>query len=287
MRVEVNGVKLYFDVDGEALTPDGDTMRERPTLILLHGGPGADHTIHKPAFSTLRNHAQLLYLDHRGNGRSDDGDPSLWRLEQWADDIAGLIKTLEIRNPVLCGTSFGGFVAQAFVAQYAELLSGLILISTAAKIDFEVIYAAFGALAGPEAEIAAREYWSNPTAESRARYREICVPHYTQRNAPADWIKRARIKDDVALHFNGPNKEMGRMDFRSGLAAVNCPTLVMVGDKDPMTPPVFSDEIATSLSNAKLRHIVVEGAGHGVIEDRSALALIEITGLLDQVEIKS
>ena len=34
MRVEVNAVKLYFDVDGEALTPDGDTMRERPTLIL-------------------------------------------------------------------------------------------------------------------------------------------------------------------------------------------------------------------------------------------------------------
>ena len=54
-----------------------------------------------------------------------------------------------------------------------------------------------------------------------------------------------------------------------------------------MTPPVFSDEIATSLSNAKLRHIVVEGAGHGVIEDQSALALIEITRLLDQVEIKS
>ena len=46
-------------------------MREKPTLILLHGGPGMDHSIYKPGYSALADVAQVIYLDHRGNGRSD------------------------------------------------------------------------------------------------------------------------------------------------------------------------------------------------------------------------
>ena len=53
MFVEVNGARLYFDVEGAGLVPDGPGMREKPTLLLLHGGPGVDHSIYKPAFSAL------------------------------------------------------------------------------------------------------------------------------------------------------------------------------------------------------------------------------------------
>ena len=60
MRVVVNGVRLFFDVDGASLVPDGAVMRERPTLLLLHGGPGLDHSIYKPAFSTLTDIAQVV-----------------------------------------------------------------------------------------------------------------------------------------------------------------------------------------------------------------------------------
>ena len=45
MRIRVNRVALHFDVDGESLRPNGATMREAPTIILLHGGPGADHPL--------------------------------------------------------------------------------------------------------------------------------------------------------------------------------------------------------------------------------------------------
>jgi hypothetical protein len=44
MRVEVNGARIFFDVEGAKLVPDGPPMREKPTLILVHGGFGADHT---------------------------------------------------------------------------------------------------------------------------------------------------------------------------------------------------------------------------------------------------
>jgi len=60
--------------------PDGPIMREKPTLLLLHGGPGFDHSIYKPAYSSLVDCAQVIYLDHRGNGRSDAGPKEAWTL---------------------------------------------------------------------------------------------------------------------------------------------------------------------------------------------------------------
>lgn len=111
MFVEVNGAKLYFDVEGASLVPDDKRMREKPTLLLLHGGPGADHSIYKPAFSALSDVAQVIYLDHRGNGRSDECGSETWNLTQWGDDVKGFCDSLGIERPIVLGTSFGGYVA--------------------------------------------------------------------------------------------------------------------------------------------------------------------------------
>ena len=74
MRIDVRGAMLWFDVDGPALVPDGTTMRVRPTLLLLHGGPGSyDHSYLKPWFGVLTDVAQVVYLDLRDHGRSARG----------------------------------------------------------------------------------------------------------------------------------------------------------------------------------------------------------------------
>ena len=71
MQVEVNGTRLWFDVDGPALVPDGSQMRQRPTVVLIHGGPGSyDHSYFKPGFTPLTERAQVVYLDLRDHGRS-------------------------------------------------------------------------------------------------------------------------------------------------------------------------------------------------------------------------
>jgi len=88
VRLLVNGVRLFFDVEGAKLVPDGSAMREKPTLLLLHGGPGFDHSTFKPLYSALTDVAQVVYLDHRGNGRSDAGPKEGWNLVQWGDDVA-------------------------------------------------------------------------------------------------------------------------------------------------------------------------------------------------------
>jgi hypothetical protein len=89
MHATVNGARLYFDVEGLGLVPDGRMMRAKPKLVLLHGGPGFDHTMFKPGFSALADIAQVVYVDHRGNGRSDYGDPATWNLANGATTCAG------------------------------------------------------------------------------------------------------------------------------------------------------------------------------------------------------
>ena len=130
MRVLVNGVRLYFDVEGAALVPDGPAMRQKPTVLLLHGGPGFDHTSYKPAYSALTDIAQLVYLDHRGNGRSEDGPQELWTLSQWGDDVKAFCDIVGIVDPIVLGVSFGGFVAMSYATRHPEHPAKLILLST-------------------------------------------------------------------------------------------------------------------------------------------------------------
>jgi pimeloyl-ACP methyl ester carboxylesterase len=71
MHIDVNGTRLWFDADGPALAPEGDDMRLRPTVVLVHGGPGVyDHSYFKPDFTRLAEQAQVVYVDLRGHGRT-------------------------------------------------------------------------------------------------------------------------------------------------------------------------------------------------------------------------
>lgn len=269
MRIEVNGVRLYVDIEGAGLVPEGSRMREKPTLLLLHGGPGADHSIYKPAFSALSDICQIVYYDHRGCGRSEDGPREHWTLVQWGDDVKGLCDTLGIDRPIVLGTSFGGFVAQAYATRHPGHAAKLILVSTAAKVNFEQIYAAFEQFGGSDAAAAARAYWSAPSDRTRAVYRDLCVPLYAARGKAQDqaWVTRAITRNNTGEHFNGPCNEHGRFDFREALDRVSCPVLVMGGDRDPITPIACSEAIATGLPPERVRFLRFANCGHGIVAD--------------------
>lgn len=265
MFVTVNGARLYFDVEGSGLVADGGSMKAKPTLVLLHGGPGLDHTMFKPAFSNLADVAQIVYYDHRGNGRSERSPRETWNLAQWGDDVKGLCDALGIERPIVLGLSFGGMVAQSYATRHPDHPARLILSSTAAQMDFPTIFAAFEQIGGPEARAIAEAYWLTPSPERRARYREACFPLYRPRPDPdTEAGKRAIVNDDMSVHFAGPHNEMGRMDFRAGLKTIRCPVLVLAGDRDPITPIAFSETIAQGLPRELVQFERFAGCGHGV-----------------------
>src|SRR6266508_3068832 len=69
------------------LVPDGPTMCDRPVVLYLHGGPGFDHSFLKHFLLPLQQEAQLVFLDHRGQGRSDESTPDRWNLDTWIEDV--------------------------------------------------------------------------------------------------------------------------------------------------------------------------------------------------------
>jgi pimeloyl-ACP methyl ester carboxylesterase len=164
MHVKVNGTRLGFDVDGPALVPDGPEMRERPTVVLLHGGPGTyDHSYLKPDFAGLSEEAQVVFLDLRGHGRSEWGDPAAWSFELCADDVRAFCDTLGIAGPVVYGHSMGGFVAMLYAARHPRHPAALVLQSTNARFDLTRLVEGFRRFGGDEvAELARRDYGGDP-----------------------------------------------------------------------------------------------------------------------------
>lgn len=266
MYITVNRARLYFDVEGLGLVPEGKGMRQRPTLLVLHGGPGFDHSHFKPEFSAMTDVAQVIYLDHRGNGRSEYGDPDHWNLAQWGDDVRGFCDALGIEKPIVYGVSFGGFVAQSYATRHPQHPGKLVLTTTAARADWPAVFDAFERIGGPEARQLAKDYWLTPTPERRLAYRQKNHPlYYTKPDRDPDATARAIVHDPVNLHF--ATGEFKTMDFRAALAHVACPTLVMAGDSDPITPMSMSETIVASLPPQLVRFERFQDTGHGIVHD--------------------
>lgn len=264
MRVRVGDVRIYFEVDGGRLVPDGSTMLERPTMVLLHGGPGFDHNSLRPHLAPLADVAQLVFLDHRGQGRSDESSPDRWNLDTWIDDIAGFCDVLGIEQPVLFGHSFGGMVAMGVAIRYPELASKLVICDSAAKFRPDRALEMFERLGGEEARAVAERFLSEPSEEHQEEFMAVCYPLYGP--VPPDPEARARIvaRPVVGIHYF--SSEINTFDWFPELRRITCPTLVLVGELDPITPLADSQEIAAAIPDARLE--VLEGAGHAPFRDR-------------------
>ena len=187
MRITVNDTALYFDVEGAGLVPDGAAMRARPTIVALHGGPGFDHAYFKPALSTLTDTAQIVFLDLRGQGRSDRPPVETCTLEQMADDVAAFCRTLGIHRPVVLGHSAGGFVALHLAVRHPDLAGRLILVDTAAATAgmgdaMGRLEARYGAAARAAGE---RLFGGDFSAEAFADFGRLVFPAYFHNPATA------------------------------------------------------------------------------------------------------
>lgn len=267
MRIDIGqGVRLFVDVEGLALVPDGPLMREKPTLVCLHGGPGFDHSGFKPAFSGLADIAQIVYYDHRGHGRSDERPSSEWTLDIWADDVVRLCDALGIVKPIVLGQSFGGFVAQRYIARHPGHASKVILSSTSPHMALERKLVMFEKLGGKAARELARQFWSQPDPQTWAAYWAGCRKLYN-RTEPSDpqAAQRMLVRDEILLHFVAGEKQ--GLDLLPGLAAAQCPVLVMAGEEDPVCPLADAQDIAAALPPQWAKLVSFPGAGHGAWRD--------------------
>lgn len=245
MRVRVGDVQLYVDVAGQELVPDGLSMEARPQIVLVHGGPGSnDHSHYKPFMDDYAEFAQLIYYDHRGNGRSDRSTADKWNLNQWADDLRGLCDVLGVEHPIIFGASFGGMVAQAFAIRHPKRAAKIIFCGTSARTRIDRILDAMERFGGVHARQIAEQLWRGEEHDEqreawlRSEYLKVCAPLY-MRHAPSDALSiqdRTRHNHDVMNHFKREGGEFHTFDFLPGLREVRSECLVIVGEEDPITP---------------------------------------------------
>lgn len=258
MHIEVNGTRLWFDVDGSALVPDGPRMCRRPTVVLVHGGPGGyDHSYFKPHFSQLADRVQLVYVDLRDHGRSARHDPAQWSFEVCADDLRAFCDSLGIDRPIVLGHSMGGFVAMLYGARHPGHAGALVLQSTMARFDLERLVDGFRRVAGDEvADLARRDYSGDDVTD--AEWARVFAAFGPAVPSPDELARRLGNPD-----LGVPGMRVFReLDVVADLARITCPTLVCVGQVDPVTPEAASREIAGALAAGVGRLEVIDGAGH-------------------------
>lgn len=282
MRVDIgDGVRLYFDTWGHEWVADGDRLRQRPTLLLLHGGPGFDHSTYRKQFGRLADLAHVVAYDHRSQGRSDERPTDEWTLDVWADDVVRFCAALEIERPIVLGNSFGGMVALHYGARHPGHARGIVLSSTATHLDVDLIAGWFERLGGPEEAELARRFWTDPTPEHASAYIDACGGLYTQSagNVLADPLTVRRA--EVTAHFIGTIQPT--MDLRGDLPRLACPTLVLAGGLDPVCPIEVNRELASLIPAEHRRFEVFEDCGHGVFRDDPDRAFAALRAFVAEV----
>jgi pimeloyl-ACP methyl ester carboxylesterase len=223
-------------------------------VLLVHGFP-LDHSMWSAQIETLVPHYRVIAPDLRGFGRSPAGGDEVAGMEQFAADLAALLDRLGIGEPVvLAGLSMGGYVAFQFWKQYAARLRGLILCDTRAAAD------------SPEAARLRGQTADRLLREGPAVLIETMLPRLV---APATVRQRPEIVaglGDVIVRGNAQGLAAAlrgmarRPDFTQLLGAIACPTLLVVGSEDVISPPAEMAAIARAMPAARL--VEIAGAGH-------------------------
>ncbi|MBW4544865.1 MAG: alpha/beta hydrolase [Symplocastrum torsivum CPER-KK1] len=282
MRARIRDTEIYFDVEGSGLVVDGSRMREKPVMFVIHGGPGADHTSYKPSFSPLSHKAQLVYFDHRGQGRSACGAKETYTLENNVEDMEALRQHLGLDKIVVLGSSYGGMVALSYAVRYPQNVSHLIVIATVPDSRFLQRAKEILAQRGTEEQKAIAQRLWDGTFENEEQLREyfqVMAPMYSITYDPESrqkgWDRAILSADAINVAFGGFLRSYNVLDQ---LHKITSPTLVIGGRHDWICPPEFSEEIAKAIPKADLR--IFENSGHSVRADEPEALLDAIAGFL-------
>jgi pimeloyl-ACP methyl ester carboxylesterase len=116
--IQTNGVKTYYEREGDG-----------PPVVFIHGAI-MDHRMWATQIDTFVDEFTTVAYDVRGHGRTGGSDVPTYTVDLYVEDLNALLTALELEQPVLCGLSLGGCIAQAYAAKYPKNVAGLVLADT-------------------------------------------------------------------------------------------------------------------------------------------------------------
>jgi proline iminopeptidase len=288
--VDAGGVLIYYKAMGK-----GDP------LLILHGGPGASHDYFLPYLLPLMRNNLLIFIDERGSGKSQKLEqPFACTVENMAEDVEAVRKTLNLGKISLLGHSYGGVLAQAYAFKYQENLSALILCSTfhsTSKMNgvFRDIVAGMppelrsriekmekDSLYGHGSEYAKNRYTADYMT---AAWGEGYFPYlYQNRPDPNyDPVANGIMAWDLYREMWGSHGEfiidgnLKSVEYAGKLPALKIPTLITAGDHDECAPSL-SQEMHNLIPGSKL--VIFPKSGHMTFVDQPDLFIKTINDFL-------
>jgi proline-specific peptidase len=261
----IRDVSLFVDVVGRGYP-----------LVLMHGGPGADHWTMLP-FRRCADRFTLVFYDHRCNGRSVGAPVSSMTWENLTADADALRQKLGFDKWAVLGHSFGGHVALEYALRYPDSLSHLVLLDTGGDSRWSQQNAA-DLLAkrgySPEKVELVRRFFNGQIAPKEmvpalmrfgsAYYHHPSILLLARELMAGAWRSKMRPE---ALIFAGRQLLKG-WTVMDGLGEITVPTLVMAGRDDFVSPPECQLELAAGIPGARLR--IIERAGHNPHSEQPA-----------------
>lgn len=222
-----------------------DGPSDSPPLVLIHA-LGTDLTIWDGVVARLPRH-RILRFDLRGHGASDCPPPP-YAMGALIRDAERLMTHAGMAEAVVVGVSLGGLVAQGLAVKRLDLVRGMVLSNTAAKIGGEALW---------KARIA------EVTDKGLAAYAPGAMERIFGRNwrqAPEMPRVRALLESTPPEGWIGCAEAIAGTDFYTTTASLTLPTLVIAGAKDGTTPPDLVRETAELILGHRWH--LMRGAGH-------------------------
>ncbi|WP_309571415.1 alpha/beta fold hydrolase [Deinococcus sp.] len=261
--LDVGDTRLHARIVGDA---------SNPPLIVLHGGPGLDHTEFGTYLDPLADTVQLVILDQRAQGQSDRDTPEgTWTLAQMAADVSAVAAALKAPKYAVFGHSYGAFVALQHAADFAGAAAATIASCGVASArwldDIPAKLETFEPLALREQVRASWADESNVTTDADVarlmheqmpwHFGDPTDPRIAEYEAHTDAM-HPRYAPDVLRVFSMAG--YGGIEVEDRLGAVTQPLLALAGRHDRTCPPEASEVVAQRAPAGELH--TFERSGH-------------------------
>jgi 3-oxoadipate enol-lactonase len=222
------------------------------TLVLIHGFP-LSARMWEPQFALAEQGWRVIAPQLRGFGGTAAQAPAA-SMDDFAGDLVDLLDGLHIDDAVIGGLSMGGYITFALFRHAARYFRGMILADTRAQGD-----APQGLAARQRLLEAVRQRGAEAAADDMLP-KLVCDATRARRPALVDTLHSMMSSNSGESVAGAILALMSRQDSTDLLPKIHCPTLVIVGDQDAITPPALSEEMHRAIAGSEL--MVIPDAGH-------------------------
>lgn len=245
--VRANEINLCYEISGEG----------RPLVLIA--GLGYGMWFWHKVIPGLAEHFQVTAYDNRGAGGSDK-PAGIYNVQMMAEDCAGLLDALNVRDAIIVGHSMGGFIAQQLALTRPDLVGKLVLAATNFGGPHHVPVT-------PEAMAIMLDRSGDPLDVIRRGISVACAPGFSERQPEV-------VNELIAYRLTNPvppaqyQSQMGvglgllsqEAAFEGKLKNITAPTLILFGEHDQVVPPANANLLQAEIANSQV--VILPGAGH-------------------------